>query len=50
MLVCYNALVIPLLFLSDFVGMTVLGYVIAVISMITVIGFAVKFVRSLIRK
>ena len=50
MLVCYNALVIPLLFLSDFAGLTVLGYVIAVISLITVIGFAVKFVRSLIKK
>jgi hypothetical protein len=50
MLVCFNALVIPLLFLSDFVGMTVFGYVIAVISLITVIGFSVRFVRSIVKK
>ncbi|MBQ3100818.1 MAG: hypothetical protein IJC50_07500 [Clostridia bacterium] len=50
MLVCYNALVIPLLFLLDFIDSVGFGYVIAAFSVFTVIGFIIRYVRSLIKK
>ena len=50
MLICYNALVIPILFLSDFTHSVVLGYVFAVVSLLTVTGFCVRYVRLLIKK
>lgn len=50
MLICYNALVIPLLFLSDIVASAALGYIVSVISIFTIVVFVVRYFRPIISR
>lgn len=50
MLLCYNAMIMPLLFAADFMGSAVLSCLIAAVSLITVAVYAVLTVLSIKNK
>ena len=50
MLLCFNAMILPLFFAADFVGYVILDYILAVVGLIAVITYSALFIKSLCKK
>ena len=49
MLLCFNAMLLPLFFAADFVGYTALDYILATIGLITVVSYSIICIKSLLK-
>lgn len=50
MLLCFNAVIMPLLFAADFVGSAVLNYMLAAFSLVTVVAYYIVAFKIFMKK